>query len=69
MAVIKFLPMAAKIVSYLKEVKSEINRVSWPTRKEVTRLTLIVIGVSAAVAVLVGGFDFLFTKLMEVLIK
>ena len=61
--------MKTKILSYLKEVKSEMSRVSWPTKQEVIRLTLIVIGVSAVVAALVGGFDFLFTKIMAVVIK
>lgn len=61
--------MATKPLTYLKEVKTEMQRVSWPTRQEATRLTLIVIGVTVVVAVLIGAFDFLFTKLMTVIIK
>jgi len=61
--------MATKPLTYLKEVKTEMQRVSWPTRQEATRLTLIVIGVTVVVAVLIGAFDFLFTKLMTAIIK
>lgn len=61
--------MATKPLTYLKEVKTEMKRVSWPTRQEAIRLTLIVVGVSVAVAALIGGFDFLFTKMMAVIIK
>lgn len=61
--------MATKPLTYLKEVKTEMQRVSWPTRQEATRLTLIVVGVTVVVAVLIGTFDFIFTKLMAVIIK
>ncbi|HUS60492.1 MAG TPA: preprotein translocase subunit SecE [Nevskiaceae bacterium] len=61
--------MATKPLIYLKEVKTEMQRVSWPTRQEAIRLTLIVVGVSVVVAALIGGFDFLFTKMMAVIIK
>lgn len=61
--------MATKPLTYLKEVKTEMQRVSWPTRQEAIRLTLIVIGVTVVVAVLIGAFDFLFTKLMAIIIK
>jgi len=61
--------MATKPLTYLKEVKTEMKRVSWPTRQEAIRLTLIVVGVSVVIAALIGGFDFLFTKMMAVIIK
>ena len=54
-----------KIITFLKEVKLEIKKVNWPTRKETLRYTLIVIGVSAAVAALLGGLDFIFNQLLE----
>jgi len=55
----------AKIKTFLKEVLLEMKKVNWPTRQETIRYTLIVIGVSVAVAVLLGGFDFLFTRLLN----
>ena len=57
-----------KIVSFLKEVRLEMKKVNWPSREQTTKYTLIVIGVCLAVAVYLGGLDFLFTNLIERLI-
>ena len=54
---------------FLKEVTDELKKVVWPTRSEVTRLTVVVIVVSLIVGVFLGGIDFLLTKLMETVIK
>jgi preprotein translocase subunit SecE len=57
--------MFKKIVTYLKEVRTEMKKVNWPTRNETLRYTLIVIGISAAVAIFLGGIDFIFTTLLN----
>lgn len=57
-----------KIITFLKEVKLEIKKVSWPSKKELFKNTLIVIGVSLAVAIFLGGLDFLFTTLLNRLV-
>jgi len=57
-----------KIVVFLKEVRLEIKKVDWPTRKETMRYTLIVIGVCLSVAIFLGGIDFLFTTMLNKLI-
>lgn len=57
-----------KIINFLKEVKLEIKKVNWPTRQQTVRYTLIVLGISAGVAVFLGGLDFLFTFLLETFI-
>jgi preprotein translocase subunit SecE len=54
-----------KIVNFLKETRVEIKKVNWLTRNEVVKYTLIVIGLSFAVAVFLGGLDFLFTFLIS----
>lgn len=54
-----------KITTFLKEVRLEMKKVNWPTRKETTRYTLIVIGVSLVVAAFLGGLDFIFTTLLN----
>ena len=54
-----------KIINFLKEVKTEIKKVSWPTRKETTKYTLVVIGISFALAVYLGALDFLFNFLLQ----
>ncbi len=52
-------------LNFLKEVKTELTKVTWPTRTEALRLTAIVIGVSLAVGIYLGGLDYVFTKLTE----
>ena len=41
-------------VGFLKEVKVELTKVTWPTRQEVMRLTVIVVAVSVAVGIYIG---------------
>jgi len=56
------------VINYFKEVKLELTKVTWPKRIQVIRLTLIVFVISAIVAGYVGGLDFMFTKLLGVII-
>jgi preprotein translocase subunit SecE len=55
-------------VRFIQEAISELKQVVWPTRQQVVRLTLIVIGVSTAAGILIGGLDFVFTKLLALII-
>ena len=54
---------------FLKEVRAEMNNVSWPSKEETTRLTGVVIGVSLIVAIFIGILDFLFTNLMTLVLR
>ena len=47
-----------KIITFLKEVKVELAKVSWPTRNQTVLYTLVVIGFSLFVAVFLGLLDF-----------
>ena len=58
------MALAFNPAAFLKEVRVELQKVTWPNREQTTRLTAIVILVSATVAVFVGGLDLLFTKLL-----
>jgi preprotein translocase subunit SecE len=42
-----------------------MKKVNWPTRDETIRYTLLVIGISVAVAVFLGGIDFGFSTLLN----
>ena len=53
-----------KIPTFLKEVRLEMKKVNWPTRQQTIRYTLIVIGVSLAVAAFLGALDFIFNTLL-----
>jgi preprotein translocase subunit SecE len=54
-----------KVITFLKEVRMEMKKVNWPTKEETIKYTLIVIGISVVVAIFLGGFDVLFTTLLE----
>ncbi|PIP15944.1 MAG: preprotein translocase subunit SecE [Candidatus Portnoybacteria bacterium CG_4_8_14_3_um_filter_44_15] len=54
-----------KGIEFLKEVRLELKRVTWPTKKEAIKLTLIVIGFGLTVAAFLGGLDFLFSYLLD----
>ncbi|OHA00948.1 MAG: preprotein translocase subunit SecE [Candidatus Sungbacteria bacterium RIFCSPHIGHO2_02_FULL_47_11] len=49
-----------RLTTYLKEVRIELKKVTWPTREETTRYTLTVIVVSIMVAIFLGGLDVVF---------
>jgi preprotein translocase subunit SecE len=52
---------------YINETIGELRKVSWPTRKEATNLTAIVIVVTVAVGILLGLLDFIYTKVFALL--
>jgi preprotein translocase SecE subunit len=49
------------LVRFSQEAWAELQKVTWPERQTVIRLTVIVIAISAIVAVYILGFDNLFT--------
>lgn len=57
-----------KFVQFVKEAKTELNRVNWPTKQQTINYTLLVIGVSLAVAFFLGGLDFIFEYLLRVFV-
>ena len=57
------------IVTYLKEVRLELDKVIWPKRKEVAKLTLTVVVISLIMAIYLGVLDYSFTKMMEFIIS
>lgn len=57
-----------KIKTYFKEVRVEMAKVKWPTRQETINYTIVVVGVSLAVAAFLGALDFIFTYLLNLFI-
>ncbi len=43
------------------DIRSEVAKVTWPTREETRNLTIVVIGISAFVGILLGAVDGLLT--------
>ena len=55
-------------IQFLKEVKDELNRVTWPSKEEVVEATLGVIVFCAFVAVYFWILDTVFAKALELII-
>ena len=51
------------IVRFFRETVAELKKVNWPTRKEATQLTVIVLLVVIAMSTLLGVLDYLFSRL------
>lgn len=57
------------VTRYLRETRGELRKVVWPTRQESLRLTAIVVGVSAAMAVFLWFWDLIFSQSIHLLIN
>ncbi len=57
-----------KVKQFLKEVKQEVKKVTWLTKEETLRYSLMIIVASILVAAYLGGVDYLVQKLLEILI-
>jgi len=59
----------ARAAKWLKEMKSELKKVQWPTRKQVINNTLIVIACVIVVGVFIWAFDFIAGNAIQLLIS
>jgi len=60
--------MFEKIKQFLKEVKSELTKVTWTSRQELIYSTYIVIVVSIVLAVFIGIVDMVLSNLATILL-
>ncbi len=59
----------SRIAKWFKEMKSELKKVQWPTRKQVVNNTLIVIACVIVVGVFIWIFDFIAGNAIQLLIS
>ncbi len=59
----------AKPVNFLKEVRSELSKVSWSTREELLASTGLVIVVTALMTVFIGIVDLGLSKFLSAIFK
>ncbi len=55
-------------MEFLREVKVELKKVTWPTRKQTTGTTIVVIIFVFVVAAFLGLFDYSLSKLVQVVL-
>jgi len=53
---------------FIGEAISELRRVTWPSRQETMRLTIMVIIIAAAVGLFLGVIDLFFSRLLDLVI-
>ena len=52
----------SKITEYLKETKTELKHVIWPSKSQTLYYTFIFISLSVLIAYYLGVFDFIFSQ-------
>jgi preprotein translocase subunit SecE len=57
--------MIEPILRYLRDTRAELRKVTWPTREEAWKLTLIVLGTVVVMSLILGAADFIFGKIMQ----
>ena len=58
-----------KPIIFLREVKIELSKVSWSTREELIGATIVVIMVTAILAIYIGSVDALLSKALSLVFK
>ena len=53
----KKLSFGQRVKKWMREMKSELKKVIWPTRKQTTNNTLVALVMMVASAVVIWGFD------------
>jgi preprotein translocase subunit SecE len=54
-----------RINIFLKEVWVELKRVSWLSRKDIVKYTLIVLGFTIIFAAFLGALDYIFSAIIK----
>ena len=55
------------IFGFFGDVFGELRKVTWPTRQEATRLTMLVIALAAVMGIFLGAFDWMFARIFSLL--
>ena len=61
--------LVKQIRNYLADVWAEMRKVSWVQRKQLFTTTLVVIVFSTILALFIGAVDFIFSRLLSIVIK
>lgn len=56
-------------LTYLKNVRGELSHVVWPKPRAAAMYTLLILAISAVVAVFIGVLDYLLTSLVGFIVS
>jgi len=57
-----------RIIQFLREVRSELRKVVWPTRQQTMMYTIVVIATVAAISVIFWALDTVFAEAFKLLV-
>jgi preprotein translocase subunit SecE len=60
--------LTSRVKSYFKGVKSELKKVNWPTRKELTNYTIVVLVTVSVMTVVIWGLDLVFENIVGLIV-
>ena len=58
----------AKTKNFIEEVKTELGKVTWPTRKETVATTWVVVVIILLISLYLGACDVVLAKLMKLIL-
>jgi preprotein translocase subunit SecE len=58
-----------KLMQYLKDVRSELLKVSWPSWSELSSATVLVIVLSLIMSLFVFGCDEIISKILQIVMR
>ena len=58
----------AKTKNFIDEVKTELGKVTWPTRKETVATTWVVVVIIFLISLYLGACDVVLAKLMKLIL-
>lgn len=58
----------SRMKNYFKGVKAELKKVNWPTKKELTNYTIVVLATVFVMTVVIWGLDIIFENLVGLIV-
>ena len=56
-------------ITYIQQTYDELKKVTWPTRSDVVKLTIIVLVISLIVGLYIGALDYIFVMATEIILR
>jgi preprotein translocase subunit SecE len=61
--------MIERVTNYLKGVRTEVSRVTWPTRNEVISLTALILLLTVVVTIYIWGVDGVIGTILRLFVR
>lgn len=57
-----------RVSNYFKGVRAELKKVNWPSKKELTNYTVVVLATTFAMTLVIWGLDLIFQNLVALIV-